>query len=54
MRLEGGLIDRTGPRVFTTIAGLLCGFGWSGLAYADTRWKLYALYSIAGVGAAFV
>jgi OFA family oxalate/formate antiporter-like MFS transporter len=54
MPLEGWLIDRTGPRVFTTIAGLLCGFGWSGLAYADTRWQLYAFYSIAGVGAAFV
>ena len=54
MPLEGWLIDRMGPRIFTTIAGVLCGFGWSGLAYATTRWQLYAFYAIAGIGAAFV
>ena len=54
MPLEGWLIDRMGPRVFTSIAGVLCGFGWCGLAYAATRWQLYTFYSIAGVGAAFV
>jgi OFA family oxalate/formate antiporter-like MFS transporter len=54
MPLEGWLIDRMGPRIFTTIAGVLCGFGWSGLAYAETRWQLYAFYAVAGVGAAFV
>jgi len=54
MPLEGWLIDRMGPRIFTTIAGVLCGFGWSGLAFAATRWQLYTLYSIAGIGAAFV
>jgi len=54
MPLEGWLIDRMGPRIFTTIAGVLCGFGWSGLAFATERWQLYASYSLAGVGAAFV
>jgi OFA family oxalate/formate antiporter-like MFS transporter len=54
MPLEGWLIDRMGPRIFTTIAGVLCGFGWSGLAFAATRWQLYAFYALAGVGAAFV
>ena len=54
MPLEGWLIDRMGPRIFTTIAGVLCGFGWSGLAFASERWQLYSFYSIAGVGAAFV
>jgi len=54
MPLEGWLIDRLGPRIFTTIAGVLCGFGWSSLAYATTRWQLYASYAIAGMGAAFV
>ncbi len=54
MPLEGWLIDRMGPRIFTTIAGVLCGFGWSGLAFASARWQLYTFYSIAGAGAAFV
>lgn len=54
MPLEGWLIDRIGPRIFTTIAGVLCGAGWSGLAFAAERWQLYAFYSVAGVGAAFV
>ena len=54
MPLEGWLIDRMGPRLFTTIAGVLCGFGWSSLAYATVQWQLYTSYAIAGVGAAFV
>ena len=54
MPVEGWLIDRAGPRLFTSIAGVLCGFGWAGLAYADTLWKLYAFYAVAGTGAAFV
>ena len=54
MPLEGWLIDRIGPRIFTTIAGVLCGIGWSGLGFATERWQLYAFYSVAGVGAAFV
>jgi OFA family oxalate/formate antiporter-like MFS transporter len=54
MPLEGWLIDRMGPRIFTTIAGVLVGFGWSALAFAAERWQLYTFYSIAGIGAAFV
>jgi OFA family oxalate/formate antiporter-like MFS transporter len=54
MPVEGWLIDRMGPRIFTSVAGVLCGFGWSGLAYADTLWQLYAFYAVAGTGAAFV
>jgi len=54
MPMEGWLIDRMGPRIFTTVAGVLCGFGWSGLAFAGTRAQLYTFYAIAGVGAAFV
>ena len=51
---QGFLIDRLGPRVFTTLAGVLCGVGWSGLAFATTLPMLYALYVIAGIGAALV
>ena len=52
--LDGWLIDRLGPRWFITAAGLLCGLGWAGLGYATSLPALYALYCVAGVGAAFV
>ena len=51
---QGFLIDRLGPRLFTTLAGVLCGIGWGGLAYANTLTSLYVLYVIAGIGAALV
>lgn len=54
MPLEGWLIDRMGPRVFVTIAGGLCGLGWTALAFTRTLRELYLFYSIAGIGAAFV
>ena len=52
--LDGWLIDRLGPRGFITAAGLLCGLGWAGMGYADSLPMLYALYCLAGTGAAFV
>jgi MFS transporter, OFA family, oxalate/formate antiporter len=52
--LDGWLIDRLGPRGFISAAGVLCGLGWAGLGYANTLTELYALYCLAGVGAAFV
>ena len=52
--LDGWLIDRLGPRGFISAAGLLCGLGWAGLGYATTLPQLYALYCVAGTGAAFV
>ena len=52
--LDGWLIDRLGPRGFISAAGLLCGLGWAGLGYVTTLPMLYALYCLAGVGAAFV
>jgi OFA family oxalate/formate antiporter-like MFS transporter len=52
--MEGWLIDRFGPRAFISLAGILCGFGWAGMGYATTIPALYALYAVAGVGAAFV
>src|ERR1700694_830948 len=54
MPIEGWLIDRMGPRVFITIASVLCGVGWTALGFVDTLWQLYLFYSIAGIGAAFV
>jgi OFA family oxalate/formate antiporter-like MFS transporter len=52
--LDGWLIDRMGPRLFISAAGVLCGLGWAGLAYADTLPMLYTLYATAGIGAALV
>ena len=52
--LDGWLIDRLGPRWFITAAGVLCGLGWTGMAYATSLPMLYVLYCVAGVGAAFV
>ena len=52
--LDGWLIDRLGPRGFISAAGILCGFGWAGMGYATSLPMLYALYCVAGTGAAFV
>jgi OFA family oxalate/formate antiporter-like MFS transporter len=51
---QGVLIDRLGPRLFTTIAGVLCGIGWTGLGMANSLPALYALYVLAGIGAALI
>jgi MFS transporter, OFA family, oxalate/formate antiporter len=51
---QGFLIDRLGPRVFTTAAGVLCGVGWAGLGLVTTLPMLYTLYVVAGIGAALV
>jgi OFA family oxalate/formate antiporter-like MFS transporter len=51
---DGWLIDKLGPRGFISAAGLLCGLGWAGMGYATTLPALYALYCVAGTGAAFV
>jgi MFS transporter, OFA family, oxalate/formate antiporter len=54
MPLSGWFIDRSGPRVFMSVAALLCGAGWAGLGQAKTLPELYTLYSIAGIGAALI
>src|SRR4051812_23490988 len=51
---QGFLIDRLGPRLFTTAAGVLCGVGWAGLGFADALPTMYTLYVLAGIGAALV
>jgi OFA family oxalate/formate antiporter-like MFS transporter len=52
--LQGWLIDRMGPRIFTTVAGVLCGIGWGGLGFVTSLPMLYVLYTVAGIGAALV
>ncbi len=54
MPLEGWLIDRMGPRIFISGAGIVCGIGWSAMGHAHTLPQLYVAYAVAGMGAAFV
>jgi OFA family oxalate/formate antiporter-like MFS transporter len=51
--LDGWLIDRIGPRVFISVAGVLCGVGWAGMGMATSLVTLKAMYITAGIGAAF-
>ena len=52
MPCSGWLIDRLGPRMFLSAAGLLCGAGWAALGHATTLSELYVYYAVAGFGAA--
>ena len=52
--LDGWFIDKLGPRAFITVAGVLCGVGWSMMGFATTLPQLYVYYVLAGIGAAFV
>ena len=54
MPLSGWLIDRLGPRLFMTLAGILCGVGWAGLGFVQSLPAFYGLYAVAGLGNAFV
>jgi OFA family oxalate/formate antiporter-like MFS transporter len=54
MPLSGWLIDRLGPRIFLSVAAVLCGVGWGSLGYARSLPEFYALYALAGLGNAFV
>jgi MFS transporter, OFA family, oxalate/formate antiporter len=54
MPLSGWLIDLLGPRTFMTLAGLMCGAGWANMGQAKTLPELYAMYALAGFGAALV
>jgi len=52
--LEGWFVDKLGPRPFITVAGILCGVGWSLMGRANSLPELYFYYGMAGIGAAFV
>src|SRR5579864_6777168 len=54
MPVSGWMIDRVGPRIFMTVAGIMCGVGWASMGHAHTLTALYLLYSLAGFGAALV
>jgi len=50
----GRFMDRLGPRVFMSVAAVMCAVGWAGMGQAHTLTQLYSLYSLAGIGAALV
>ncbi len=54
MPLAGWLIDRLGPRVFMSVAGVLCAVGWGSLGRATTLTEFYLIYAVAGLGVSFV
>jgi len=54
MSLCGWMIDKRGPRMLVTVAGVLCGLGWAGLGQVQSLTALYASYAVAGLGAAMV
>ena len=54
MPIEGYLLDRFGPRLFFTLAGVMVGVGWTALGYVKSLSGLYFFYSMAGFGAGFV
>src|ERR1700680_1851195 len=54
MPCSGWLIDRLGPRLFLSVARLLCGVGWAALGQVNSLAGLYTFYSLAGIGAALV
>jgi OFA family oxalate/formate antiporter-like MFS transporter len=50
----GRFMDRLGPRVFMSVGAVLCAVGWVGMGKTHSLLGLYALYSLAGIGAALV
>ena len=50
----GWMMDRVGPRIFMSVAAVLCALGWAGLGGAHTLTELYFLYALAGFGAALI
>ncbi|WP_181692969.1 MFS transporter [Natronomonas sp. LN261] len=46
--------DRRGPRNLTYLAAVLAGGGYVGLAYAESVWQLYLLYSLGAIGVGII
>ncbi|GAB6173012.1 oxalate/formate MFS antiporter [Paradesulfitobacterium aromaticivorans] len=52
--IEGYLLDRFGPRMFFTAAGVMVGVGWTGMGLVESLKGLYFFYALAGLGAGFI
>ena len=54
MPFVASFIDKSGPRVWMALSGLLCAVGWGSLGHVGSLTSFYLLYAIAGVGVACV
>jgi len=54
MPFVASFIDKTGPRIFMALSGVLCAIGWGSLGHVDSLTSFYALYGLAGIGVACV
>ena len=52
--VEGYLLDKFGPRLFFTIAGILVGIGGSSMGLVHSLSGLYFFYALSGLGAGFI
>lgn len=52
--IEGYLLDRFGPRLFFTVAGILVGVGWTSMGLVQSLPALYFFYALAGLGSGFI
>lgn len=52
--IEGYLLDRFGPRLFFTAAGIMVGVGWTAMGLVQSLSALYFFYALAGLGAGFI
>jgi OFA family oxalate/formate antiporter-like MFS transporter len=54
MPFVASFIDRSGPRIFMAISGVLCAVGWGSLGHVGSLTEFYSLYALAGIGVACV
>lgn len=52
--VEGYLLDRFGPRLFFTLAGIMVGIGWTSMGLVHSLGALYFFYALSGLGAGFI
>lgn len=54
MPFIASFIDKTGPRIWMAMSGVLCAIGWGSLGHVESLTSFYLLYGLAGVGVACV
>jgi MFS transporter, OFA family, oxalate/formate antiporter len=54
MPFVASFIDKTGPRIWMAMSGVLCAVGWGSLGHVESLTSFYLLYGIAGIGVACV
>jgi MFS transporter, OFA family, oxalate/formate antiporter len=54
MPFVASFIDKSGPRIWMILSGLLCAVGWGSLGHVGSLTEFYGLYAVAGIGVACV